>query len=217
MWSNKWVRTLAFAAMLLVGAMACNGSELLIALATVTPTRTPRPTFTPVPTATVIPTVAPTITATPVPTRTATRRPPTARPRTNTPKPPPQPTAPPQPTVSAMEFHVNVLPCTHSGLTFIKGTVYLDKNDPSQRYNQAIVALGPPDGSTIYERVLSDGNGEYTFVLSEPGQGRVGNWAVWLVYPDSKRKSDIGGPINTNGLPAGDPKACWAGGVDFWK
>ncbi|MDO8624723.1 MAG: hypothetical protein Q7R47_01470, partial [Candidatus Diapherotrites archaeon] len=87
----------------------------------------------------------------------------------------------------------------------------------SDRYVGAIVALGPPDGSTIYDIVQTDGMGEYTFVLSEQGVGRSGTWAVWLVDPSHRRKSDIGGPIITNGLPAENPSSCWASGVDFWK
>ncbi len=103
-------------------------------------------------------------------------------------------------------------------MTYLKGTVYLDKNDPNSRYVGAIVALGPPDGSTIYAMVKSDDYGQYTFVLSGEGQPpNKGTWALWLVTPSGERKSDIGGPIVTNGLPAGDPSSCWASGVDFWK
>ncbi len=109
------------------------------------------------------------------------------------------------------------MPCQHSGMTFLKGTVYLDKNDPNSRYIGAIVALGPPDGSTIYDVVKTDGMGEYTFVLSEQGVAKPGNWGIWLVDPSHKRKSDIGGPITTNDLPADNPSSCWASGVDFWK
>jgi len=102
-------------------------------------------------------------------------------------------------------------------MTFIKGTVYNDRNDPNNRYVGAIVALGPPDGNTIYGIVKTDGMGEYTFILSDAGQGRPGTWAVWLVDPSHKRKSDISAPITTNSLPADNPGACWAGNVDFWK
>jgi hypothetical protein len=211
---NKWGTRLVFAVMLLAGALACHTTDVLLAQATVTPTRTPRPTLTPVPSATA--TLVPTMTATPAPTSTPTRRPPTPRPPTA--KPPtaaPQPVN--QPTVSTMEFHVNPPTCAHSGDTTIKGTVYLNKNDPSQRYVGAIVALGAPDGSTEYvDPVLTNWNGEYTFVLGAQ-QGRPGNWGVWLVTPAHVRKSDIGGPINTNDLPAENPASCWAGSVDFWK
>ena len=208
----KWGTRIALATLLFVAVLACRTADVFIAQATLTPTRTPRPTYTPLPPPTDTPT--PTETATPKPTATATRRPPTPRPTTRV----PQPTAPPPPTVSPYEFHANPpLPCSHSGLTFLKGTVYLDKNDPNSRYVGAIVALGPPDGSTIYDKVLTDGMGEYTFVLGGPGQARPGTWGIWLVDPSEKRKSDIGGPIVTNDLPADNPNSCWAGGVDFWK
>ena len=211
---NKWGMRLVFAVMLLAGVLACHTTDTLLAQATVTPTRTPRPTITPIPTMTATP--VPTMTATAAPTSTPTRKPPTPRPPTA--KPPP--TAPKpvnQPTVSTMEFHVNPPTCTHSGLTFIKGTVYLDKNDPNARYGGAIVALGPPDGSTVYDVVKAGDDGVYTFVLGDAGQARPGNWGVWLVTPSHVRKSDIGGPINTNDLPAENPASCWAGSVDFWK
>ena len=202
-------------AMLVLAALACQPVALFVAQATVLPTRTPRPTFTPIPPATDTP--VPTKTATAAPTDTPTKKPtlrPTLRPPTATPKP----AGPPPPTTSPYEFHANPpLPCAHSGHTFIKGTVYLDKNDPNSKYVGAIVALGPPDGSTIYTIVLTDIYGQYTFTLSDDGQSHPGTWAVWLVTPSNVRKSDIGGPIVTNSLGADDPNSCWAGGVDFWK
>lgn len=204
---------------LLLGTLACQTTDRFIVQATVTRTRTPRPSLTPIPPATDTP--VPTMTATPAPTAPPTKRPPTPRPPTpSRPTTMPPTAVPPQtapPTVSPYEFHANAPTCGHSGLTFLKGTVYLNKNDPSQRYVGAIVALGPPDGSTIYAMEKTDGDGQYTFVLSGPGQSREGHWGLWLVTPSSQRKSDIGGPIVTNGLPPSDPKSCWAGGVDFWK
>lgn len=177
MYSQKSLILLAVA--IFAGALACSPGDIFgdvfVALATATPTatRTPRPTFTSLPTLTNTP--LPTRTATLAPTATATKKPPTPKPPTR--KPPtvkPPATVAPQPVVSQYEFHVNPPSCGHSGITFLKGTVYLDKNDPSQRYAGAIVALGPPDGSTIYDKVKTDGMGEYTFVVSNPGEpGRV--------------------------------------------
>jgi hypothetical protein len=211
---NKWGMRLTFAVMLLAGALACHTTDVLLAQATVTPTRTPRPTLTPIPSATATP--VPTMTATPTPTPSPTRRPPTPRPPTAKP-----PTAAPkpvtQPTVSTMEFHVNPPTCTHSGDTTIKGTVYLNKNDPGPRYVGAIVALGAPDGSTEYvDPLLTDWQGMYTFVLGAQ-QARPGTWGVWLITPGHVRKSDIGGPITTNNLPPENPASCLAVSVDFWK
>lgn len=211
----KWGMKAGLAAMLCVAVLACRTADVFIAAQpTVNPTRTLRPTITPIPPATDTP--VPTQTATPARTATPTRRPLAPTPRPPTPKP--QPTAAPQPTVSPYEFHVNPpSPCTHSGLTFLKGTVYLDKNDPNSKYVGAIVALGSPDGSTIYDVIQTDGYGEYTFVLGDAGQARPGNWGLWLVDPSHKRKSDIGGPIVTNSLGADSPNSCWTSGVDFWK
>lgn len=214
---SKWGMRPALAALLFFAVLACRTTDVFIAQATVTPTRTPRPTYTPIPQATDTP--VPTETATPAPTATPTKRPSTPRPPT--PKPPtavPQPAATPQPTVSPYEFHANPpLPCTHSGLTYLKGTVYLNKDDPNSRYVGAIVALGPPDGSTVYDVIKTGDDGEYSFILSAPGQPRPGYWGLWLVDPSYRRKSDIGGPIVTNDLPADNPNSCWASGVDFWK
>ena len=209
----KWPTRVALAAMIFFGAFACRTADELIALATETPTRTPRPTITSTPPPTETP--VPTFTATPTPTarptiKPPTPRPPTARPATAAPKPN-------QTAVSAFEFHANAATCVHSGLTFLKGTVYLDRNDPNQRYVGAIVAMGAPDGSTIYQMIKTDDMGEYTFILSDTGQGRQGTWGLWLVTPAGQRKSDIGGPIVTNGLPEEAPNSCWAGSVDFWK
>ncbi len=215
---NKWGIKLIPAVLLFVGALACRTGDMFIAQATATPTRPPRPTFTPIPPPTDTP--VPTDTSTPEPTATATRRPAaTRKPVVPTPKPAPQATPVPQPTVSPYEFHANApAPCTHAGNTYLKGTVYLDRNDSSQRYAGAIVALGPPDGSTIYTVVKADDYGEYTFTLSAAGQPpSSGTWAIWLVDPSYKRKSDISGMIVTNGLPASDPTSCWTSGVDFWK
>jgi hypothetical protein len=211
----KWGMRFAIAAIIFAAILSCRTADVFIAQVTLTPTKTPRPTYTPLPPPTDTP--APTDTATPEPTATATRKP-TARPPTpRPPTPRPQPTAPPAPPVSQFEFHVNPPTCAHSGQTYIKGTVYLDKNDPSNVYVGAIVALGPPDGSTIYDTVKSDQYGQYTFTLGLPGQAHPGTWGVWLVDPSHNRKSDIGGPIVTNDLPADNPSSCWAGSVDFWK
>jgi hypothetical protein len=119
-----------------------------------------------------------------------------------------------------MEFRAFVpKPCEHSGGVYIKGTVYLDKNDPNNRYVGAIVALGSPDGSTIWaDPIKTDGMGEYTFTLSTPGAPpNKGSFGIWLVTPALVRKSDVGGPIVINGLGPDSPGACWAGFVDFVK
>ncbi len=221
---------LVVAAVLLAGAAGCGGNVPFIAQATATATRTPRPTFTPMaqPTNTFVPlpTTAPTLaplgptTAPTKPktaTRTPTKKPPTPKPATAVPPTAVVPTVPPAPVASTMEYHVNPPRCEHSGMTYIKGTVYNDKNDPTNIYVGAIVALGPPNASTMYvDPVKTDARGHSTFVLSGNGAS-PGTWGVWMIKPDGTRKSDIGGPVTTNNLPADNPSSCWAGIVDFWK
>ncbi|CAG0947196.1 hypothetical protein ANRL1_03796 [Anaerolineae bacterium] len=208
---------LVLATLFFVAGLACRTADVFIAEATVAPTRTLRPTNTALPTPTYSP--VPTDTATPAPTIAPVQKTPTRRPAT--PKsviPSPRPTTAPQSTVSPYEFHANPpIPCAHSGLTYLKGSVYNDKNDPNNKYIGAIVALGPPDGSKIYDVVKTDSYGEYTFVLGGPGQANPGTWAIWLVDPTHNRKSDISAPITTNNLPADNPASCWTSGVDFWK
>ena len=130
---NRWGVRLGLAAMIFIGALACRTADVFVAQATVTPTRTPRPTFTPLPPPTNTPAPSPTNPPPPTvvpktPTRTPTRRPPT-------PKPPAPPPAAPQPTAvpaSTYEYHVNpphgvtdnTRRCEHSGMTYFKATVY---------------------------------------------------------------------------------------------
>jgi hypothetical protein len=192
---------MAVIAALFLATLACRTANVFIAQATEVPPPPPtrsRPTFTPNPTATDTP--LPTKTPLPTTTRRPTARPPTPRPPTPIPIPQPvavAPTAIPAPTVSTMEFHARQLGCsnptitTNSG-TFLKGTVYNDRNNPGDLYAGAIVALGSPDGNTIYQIVQTGDTGQYTFILSDPGVARPGTWAIWLVDPSRNRKSDIG-------------------------
>ena len=217
---NHWGIRLALGFVFCFGALGCHITDTFLAQATITPTRTRtvKPTFTPIPPS---PTpVPPSPTAPPSLTRlppTATRRPATKPPPTL----PPAPTQPrpPGPTTSPYEYHVNPPMCGHSGLTYIKARVYGNVNDPNSGVEGMRVALGGADGANQYvPPVITTWDGTYSFILSDPGQpGRVGTWYVWLVDANGKRISDIGGPINTNNLGPDDPKACWAGGVDFWK
>ncbi len=217
---KPWGAQLALAGLLVASVLACRVTDNFIAQATVVPTRTARPTFTAIPPAT--PTPEPTWT--PVPTqppppstakpttRPATARPPTLRPATPIPAAP----APAQPTAFAYEWHANPPMCEHSGMTFIKAAVYSDKNDPGSRTPGIKVVLGAADGSTVYDRVTTDDNGEYTFMLNASG-AKPGTWYVWIVDASGKRISNIGGPIITNNLGPDAPGTCWNGAVDFWK
>lgn len=196
----------------LVVGLACHTTDVFLAQATVTPTWTPRPTYTPTLQATN--TLVPTATAI-LPTATSTKNAPTPRPPTA--KPPTQRSVVRSPTAPLYEFHVNPPTCLHSGDLGIKGTVYLNKSDPSQRYVGAIVALGAPDGSSMYvDPIQTNDLGEYSFVFPAQ-QPMPGTWGVWLVTPALVRKSDIGGPVTPNTLPPESLDACWTAIVDFWK
>ncbi len=214
---------LVLGVLLIAGALACRAADTFIAQATTTPTRTPRPTFTPYPTVTDTPepTLAPPPTAVPP---TATRRPtarPTARPSPRPPTAPPpppvqvQPTQPPPPPVQ-YTYQANPASCVHSGDTYIKGAVYDNRDDPNSKTPGIRVALGPADGNTVWADVKTDDMGEYTFII-QTGSAKKGTYYVWVLDASGKRISQIGGPINVNGLGPDAPGACWAGSVDFFK
>jgi hypothetical protein len=76
--------------------------------------------------------------------------------------------------------------------------------------------MGGADGTTVYDKVRTDDNGEYTFIL-QTGGARKGTYYVWVMDGSGKRISEVGGPITVNGLGPDTPGACWAGSVDFWK
>lgn len=215
MFLKKWGTPILLPVLLVAGAIACRTADMFVAQApTVTPTRTLRPTITPIPTETTQP--SPTATTQPTSALTATRRPATPRPPTPKPAAPAPAPAPVQPTVSSMEFHTNPTVCQTVGQAVIGGKVYLDKNNPNSAYAGAVVALGPPDASTVYAPYQkADGNGNYSFVLADPGIAKPGNYGVWLVTPGGQRKSDIG-IANLNDVTSGS-SACSAAVIDFWK
>jgi len=220
---KHWGSTLLLGVTLFAGVLACRISDTLVAQVQPTPTRTRtvRPTFTPLPPPTNTPvppppTVAPSPTTRPPTARpqpTATRRPPTLPPA---PPPPPQP---PAPTVSPYEWSANPPRCEHSGITYLKGAVYSDKNDPGSKTPGMRIAIGGANYSRYdIPPVTTDDFGEYTFVLSGPGQpANKGTFYLWMVDNAGRPISAIGGPIVINGLPPDNPSSCWAGSVDFWK
>lgn len=209
---KHWVARLALGVMLLIGALACRTSDIFLAQATVIPTRTVRPTFTPLPPPTDTP--APTATIPPSPTAKPTARPtlrPTARPPT--PKPPPPPPAPvAQPTLPQLRYKSSFKDCIHSGQTFIEGHVY---DNAGGFLNGVTVAMsGSPDGAIAdsKESGFSD-DGKYSMIVNafgaSPGQSR---W-VWVVE-NGKRASDIV-RFDFNSLPDTNPATCWNGVADF--
>ncbi len=232
MYLHKWGARLALAFMFL-GALACRTADVFVAQATVTPTRTPRPTFTaipkptdtpiPLPTATVpppppLPTTAPTKVPTRVPTKAPTKAP--------TPVPPPPtvaivpPTAPPAPTVSQMAYGQITRECVHAGNQYIKGKVYNGFGSDAQGVPGQMIALGGADGNNPWVAIRNQDDGFYTFTLSGVGEApkSAGSYYVWMYDGSSGRRiSDVGGPISINPVGPDQPGACWAGSVDFWK
>ncbi|MBI5029208.1 MAG: hypothetical protein HZB51_01675 [Chloroflexi bacterium] len=215
----------ALGLVLLSGALACRITDEFIASSAPTPTRTrtPRPTFTPIPlpteTFTPVPTVPPPPTSAPVPTRTPTRRPATAVPRPPTAVPVVvQPTAVPGPTSSPYQWHANPPGCEHAGGVFVKARVYGDKNNPDSGMEGVKVVLGGKDGGRFdIPPVTTSWDGTYSFTLSADGAPPFkGTVYVWLIDGSGNRMSDIGGPINFNGLGP-DNGGCWHGWVDFWR
>lgn len=206
----------ALAVVIIFGGLACQTGDKILTIAqgnTATPTRTRtvRPTFTPQPTDT----STPLPTSTPVPpTRTPTRRP---TPRPPTPKPPPTASAP-QPTVFAYQFHATPPTCEHAGQSYIKGTVYGDKNDPGSGMPGMKVVLGGAGGDKYDGPNTTDDYGDYTFILSLEGQGaRPGTYYTWVVDGSGNRISEMGGPMVLNGLPDTNPATCWVGHVYFYR
>ncbi len=205
MGSNTPPRWLALGAVFIALSLACRTSDILIAQIQPTPTATRvRPTATPVP---------PTLTPTPEPTATRTRTPttrPTARPTAI-----PQPTAAPQPTAFPYIYHAQYQGCSHAGDTFIKGSVYADRNDPNSKIVGAIMVLsGAPDGAPA-EVLRSEDT--YTFVLRAQG-AFPGNFFVWITDPTHKvRRSEMSPMISFNNKGPNEPGSCWAAILDFWK
>ncbi len=100
----------------------------------------------------------------------------------------------------------------------MKGKVY-DSSDSSAGGVAGIkVALGGGGGTDPWVVVQSFDDGVYSFTLTTDGQGaKPGTYHLWLMNSNGNRISDIGGPINVNGLGPDAAGSCWAGGVDFWR
>ncbi|MBI5302458.1 MAG: hypothetical protein HY868_09990 [Chloroflexi bacterium] len=183
------------------------------AIAALPPTWTPTPTNTPTitltPTATGTPTLTPTHTPTPtdtpapiVPTSTATRRP-TARPATSTPM--------------SFIYRANLVSCTHSGGTYIKGTVW---NSGSPQSGVRIRVSTSADVATVVDeqatRQQPDGAVNYTFVLRSLGAfAQPSYWHVWTADSNGSPTSDPNFRIQTNNYPSENSQSCWFAVVDF--
>ena len=169
---------------------------------TLTPTDTPTPTFTVTPTFT--PTSTPTATDTPTNTTVPTVT------RTRTPRPP---TIAPSP----FSYRTVLKECSHSGGTFIEGTVFL--RDPGEPDSNARVAFGSTPGNA--DSILPTGtqgrsSGYYNHVLRADGP-LPGTFFVWVVDGSGRAISDPNtGRVQTNGIRnPDDAGACWRAVVDF--
>ncbi len=200
LWGRRLVLVVAFFAL----TLACRTSDILIA--EYLPTTTPTPTRTRVPTAT--PTQTPTFTPTLTPTRTSTVRP-TARPTATRTVPPPQPVVVAFPYM----YHALYQGCSHAGDTYIKGSVYRDRNDPNSKIFGAILVFsGSPDGEPAGVVKSED---TYSFILRAQG-AYPGNFFVWVADPGLKRLSEISPMISFNNKGPNEPGSCWAAIMDFW-
>lgn len=177
---------------------------------TPTPTNTPTVTRTPTPTETptLTPTVTPTATNTPTPlapTATITRRP-TARPVTT-----------PAPAATQYTFRANLQSCTHSGGTYIKGTVW--QGGSPQAGVRVRVSTSADVGTVVDEQITRqqpDGAVNYTFVLRALGAfDQPSYWHVWTADSAGNPISDPHFRIQTNNYPDSNPAACWLAVVDF--
>lgn len=223
---NKWRLRLAMA-LVFMGALACRTADVFIAQATVTPTRSPKPTFTAAPKPTDTSAPLPTSTqaslppiAAPLPTKAPTKAPTRAPTRAPTPVPIPPtavipPTVLPSPTFLPVEFGQETRACIFADTQTIQGKVYTSRNSGATGLPGQMIALGGPDGSNVWQKVRNEDSGAYKFTITgaEPG-----TYYIWMYDSGSGRRiSDIGGPIKMNPVGADQAGTCWAGSVDFWK
>jgi hypothetical protein len=110
-------------------------------------------------------------------------------------------------------YHALYQGCSHAGDTYIKGSVYRDRNDPNSKIVGAILVFsGAPDGEPAGVVKSED---TYTFILRAQG-AYPGNFFVWVADPSLKRLSEMSPMISFNNKGSNDPGACWAAIVDFW-
>jgi hypothetical protein len=212
---------LALGIVLVIGTLACHTTDVFLAKAapTATRTRTPaRPTFTPLPPPTA--TLAPTPTMPPTPTPRPTLRP-TPRP---TPRPPTArpPTA--GPTKPPYDYRVARIICMHSGQSFVEGLVTAN-SDVSSGINGVMVRMsaeaggapagpdfqtvngGPPNGSGATGGL----DGYFSFIVNAYGAAAGQVRYIWVVDGSGSPKSDPNAGRAAFNDQQGDenPNACW--------
>jgi hypothetical protein len=108
--------------------------------------------------------------------------------------------------------------CEHSGGSWLKGHIYTDKNDPNSAEPGVGVVIGGAGGDKYQGPNLSDGNGDFAYVLSgdnlPPYKGTL---YAWLVNSTGNRISDMAGPFDFNGKNENFVDSCWGGWAFFTK
>lgn len=187
------------------------------AVAALPPTWTPTPTNTPTMTTTPTPTGTSTLTPTntPLPTETPTLIAPTA---TLTRRPATRPPATAAPAATQYLYRPQLQSCTHSGGTYIKGTVW---NGGSPQSDVRVRISTSADVATVIDeqktRQQPDGAVNYTFVLRAIGAfDQPSYWHVWLADSTGNPISDFNFRIQTNNYPFENSQSCWLAVVDFY-
>lgn len=110
--------------------------------------------------------------------------------------------------------------CTHSGSTFIEGTVY--RNSGGEPESGVRVALssgpGPGTGDVYYVTSGTQGKsaGYYVHILNSNGS-KPGTFFVWVADDNGNALSDPNiGRVTTNAITnPDDPASCWWAIMDF--
>lgn len=191
-------------------------TPIAIALPTLPPTWTPTATSTqtttPIATATSVMATA-TATSTFIPSATSTVFP-TAPSPTRGPTRTPVPVSQPPTPIPSPYTYKPVINCSHSGGTYLKGTV-LNGGQPQDGIRVRYATS--PDPATVVEEAFVRGAAGYSFVLKAIGSfgAEPAVWYVWIIDGAGKALSDPNFHFSTNNYPPDDARACWLAVVDF--
>ncbi len=122
------------------------------------------------------------------------------------------------PAATATEFpyiyHALFQKCTYDKDTYVKGTVYRNRNDSTSGIVGAIVILSQTIDGPAFRIVKSQET--YTMIVRY-GEPYATTFYAWVVDPSLKRISEPSPAIRFNAKGPDDPDACWGAIVDFWK
>lgn len=186
-------------------------TPIAIALPTLPPTWTPTATSTQTSTPTIAPTLTSTPTLTPSPTSTAF---PTAPSPTRGPTRTPVATSQPPTPIPSPYTYKPTISCSHSGGTYIKGTV---TNGGQPQDGIRVRVATSPDPAAVVEETFARGASGYSFMLKAIGSfgSQPAVWYVWIVDGTGTALSDPNFHFSTNNYPPDDARACWLAVVDF--